>query len=66
MAQSTKSFNWLLVLILILMVNGLRKNFDVSSMTFQKPYLCALYGVVLVAGLYLLVRDVLGKKKDVE
>jgi len=66
MENQKKSPKWLLFLLIVVVANGLVKNFDPSTLTFQKPYLCLLYGLVLVAGLYLFIRDLWAKKKDAE
>lgn len=55
------SFFWLIILFVV--GKGLYNQFDSENLRFEKPALSILYGIVVVAALYFVIKDLINRSK---
>lgn len=54
--KPNKPLNFFLVIIAAILSSALYRQFDAENMTFEKPALSALYGIVLIVPVYLMIK----------
>ncbi len=55
--ENRKGLNFFFLIIAIILLSALYKQFDFESYKFQNPVLAILYIIVLAASIYFIIKD---------